>query len=97
MRRLALAASIAILVTGTTAPAQVVDLSTVTCNQFVTSSKDEIGFMLVWLNAYYTAEDAPPILDLGKVQSDAQKLGEFCGRNPTVGLITAADKVMGGK
>jgi acid stress chaperone HdeB len=75
------------------APAEKIDLSTMTCSKFQGSSKDEIGIILTWLDAYYRDEDDPPVLDTEKFIENAKKLGEYCAANPTIGLITATDKL----
>ena len=77
------------------ARAEQLDLSTIKCKEFVTSSKDNIGLILMWLEGYYSDQDAKPIVDFDKMQSDGQKLGEYCGKNPDHSLITAADDLMG--
>jgi acid stress chaperone HdeB len=76
------------------AHAQKVDLSTVTCKQFLESSKENIGLILMWLTGFYADEDAPPIIDFDKMKGDAEKLSAYCTKNPTAGLITAADEVL---
>jgi len=38
-------------------------------------------------------EDDPPVIDTDKLIANAKKLGEYCSANPTIGLITAADKL----
>jgi acid stress chaperone HdeB len=75
------------------AAAQVLDLSTIECKDFVTSSKENIGVILAWMNAYYKDEDDPPTLDFGKMGKDAERLGAYCGANPEIGLMTAADSL----
>jgi acid stress chaperone HdeB len=75
------------------ATAEVIDLSTRTCRQFQTSDPDEIKVILAWLDAYYKDEDDPPVIDTEKLIANAKKLGEYCSANPTIGLITAADKL----
>jgi acid stress chaperone HdeB len=85
----------AALAVASPAGAEKIDLSTVTCKKFVDSSKDEIGYILAWLDAYYKDEDDPPIIDTDKLVANAKKLGEYCGANPSVGLITATDKLFG--
>src|SRR5262245_54291252 len=82
----------AALLAGIAAPclADVIDLSTRTCQQFRDSSKDEIGIILAWLDGYYKDEDDPPIIDTQKFVANAKKLGDYCAANPSVGLITAA-------
>ena len=77
------------------ARAEKLDLSTLTCKQFMEKSKDEVGIILTWLDAYYKDEDAPPVIDTDKFVRNAGKLGGYCANNPTIGLITATDKLFG--
>ena len=47
------------------------------------------------LHGYYAGKaDAPAVIDFDKFTKDAEKLGKYCGNNPTHGLITAADKTL---
>jgi acid stress chaperone HdeB len=73
------------------AAAQVVDLSTITCKDFFEGPESRVGYVLTWLDAYYRDEDAPPVVDFDKMKADSVKLAEYCAKNPTIGLITAAD------
>ena len=75
------------------ARAELIDLSTKTCQQFQASDKEEIGIILAWLDGYYQEENAPAIIDTERFVARAKKLGEFCSANPSIGLITAADKL----
>ena len=79
-------------VPGVAAP---IDLSAQTCKQFQASSPDEIKIILAWLDGYYKDEKDPPVIDTDKFVSIAKKLGEYCSANPTIGLITATDKLFG--
>lgn len=74
--------------------AQQLDLSTVTCKDFVTSDKDTIGLIMMWLVGFYADQDAKPIVDFDKMKENGGRLGEYCGKNPSHSLITAADEVM---
>jgi acid stress chaperone HdeB len=80
---------------GNVARAEKIDFSTTTCKQFLDSHKDEIGVILAWLDGYYHEDNDPPIFDTDKFTRNAKKLGEFCAGNPTLGLITATDKLFG--
>jgi acid stress chaperone HdeB len=71
----------------------VLDLSTIKCRDFVSSSKENIGIVLAWLNAYYKEEDDPPTIDFAQMAKDGERLGAFCAQNPEIGLITAADRL----
>jgi acid stress chaperone HdeB len=74
--------------------AEQVDMSTITCKKFFEYSKENIGLMLMWLDGYYKDEDDDPIVDFDKMAQDSKKLGEYCGKNPTHSIITAAEKTL---
>lgn len=76
------------------AQAQQLDLSTITCKDFIGSDKDTIGLILMWLEGYYSDQDAKPIVDFDKMKTHGGQLGEYCGKNPGHSLITAADEIM---
>lgn len=84
----------AVLAAATPTQAQKVDLSTITCKQFLDMSKDSIGSILMWMAGYYSDQDAPPVVDFDKMKEDAGKLAGYCAQNPTTGLITAAEETI---
>jgi acid stress chaperone HdeB len=75
------------------ATAEKIDLSTMTCAKFQGSPGDEVKLILTWLDAYYRDEKDPPVIDTELFVANAKKLGEYCTANPTIGLITATDKL----
>ena len=83
------------LVAGSHANATVIDLATMTCQQFVSGDKEEIGVILAWLDGYYKGEDDPAVIDTDQFVANAKKIGDYCRANPTIGLITATDKLFG--
>jgi acid stress chaperone HdeB len=76
--------------------AQVVDMSTITCADFSGRPADQMTNIMFWLEGYYTEDDDPTTIDFAKFKSTLDKLLVYCSKNPTVGLLTAADEVMGG-
>jgi acid stress chaperone HdeB len=92
--RFLLAALCVLAFAGTPATAQVLDLSTIKCKDFVTSGERNISLILMWIQGYYTEEDDPPLIDFDKMAENGKKLGEYCGKNPEAGLITAAEEVL---
>lgn len=76
------------------ASAQKVDMSTITCDAFIKAGQEFHGQALMWLTGYYSEEDADAIIDFDKIVSNGQKLGRMCAENPTMGLMTAAEKIM---
>ncbi len=92
MKKLMILTTAAMLSAAIPANAQQLDMSTVKCRDFVSSSKENIALMLMWLQGYYSDEDASPIVDFDKMGKDAQKLGEYCAKNPDHSVITAAEE-----
>jgi acid stress chaperone HdeB len=73
------------------AAANEINLSSLTCKQFQTANKDDVGIILAWLDGYCRAEDDPPIIDTGQFAANAKKLGDYCAVHPDTPLITATD------
>ena len=72
---------------------QTIPLAAMTCKQFVDSPKDTIGVILTWMMGYLQDEDEPAEINFTKMEELGQKLGAYCGQNPTHGVMTALDKV----
>lgn len=95
MKRLALILAMGALSATSAAAADVLDLNTVKCKEWLDSGKDNIGYTMAWLDGYYMDEDASPIIDFDKMKEKAGKLAGYCAANPTVGLGTAAEELFG--
>ena len=51
--------------------------------------------MTMWLDGYLTDEEDPAVIDLDKMKVSAERLAAYCGQNPEMSLMTAAENVMG--
>jgi acid stress chaperone HdeB len=94
MRILTALACAAALFTTAPASAQVVDMNTVTCKDFLELSNDIRFGVVMWLDAYYRDEDDPPIINFDQMGQKAGKLGAYCRQNPAHSLTTAAEPIM---
>ena len=56
---------------------------------------DQMANIMFWLEGYYTEDDDPTTIDFAEFKSTLEKLLVYCSNNPTVGVLTAADEVMG--
>jgi acid stress chaperone HdeB len=92
--RVAFAVLIAVLLLPDPADAQVVDLSTIRCKEFLDSGKETIAYIMMWLDGYFTGEDDPAVVDFDQMKKKGEKLGAYCAKNPTHGLLNAAEEVM---
>jgi len=88
------AAAAAALLAVSPAKAQVVDMSTITCADFSARPPDQMANIMFWLEGYYTEDDEPTTIDFAEFKSTLEKLLVYCGNNPTVGFLTAADEII---
>jgi acid stress chaperone HdeB len=75
--------------------AVVIDLSMMSCQEFLATDKDEIRIIWAWLDGYYKDEQDLPIMDTNTMVDNLKKLNEYCAANPTIRLITATNKLFG--
>jgi acid stress chaperone HdeB len=75
------------------ASAQTLDLSKVSCKEFLESGKDSIGLVMTWLDAYYRDEDDDPIMDFDRMKVNGEKLATYCRANPSTRLTVATDSL----
>ena len=77
------------------AQAQVVDMSTLKCEEFLKSGKDGIAYIVIWLDGYYTGEDDPATMDFGALAAQIEKYAAYCTKNPSKTMTDAADEILG--
>ena len=94
MKLLSALATAAVLAAATPAQSQKIDLSAITCKQFLEMRQESVSLILMWMAGYYVDQEAPPVVDFDKMKEDAGKLAGYCAKNPTVGLITAAEETI---
>jgi acid stress chaperone HdeB len=96
MKLMMTASVAAIMLAVVPARAEKLDLSLISCKQFFEGQKpDTTAIILGWLHGYYRDEKDPPVIDTEEFKSDLTKFGTYCALNPSVSIITAADKVLG--
>src|SRR5262249_25439339 len=72
-----------------------INLSTIRCAEFLTTSKEGIGYAAASLDAFHhTDEDDPLIVDSDKLRADAKRLADFCAANPELRLMSASEKLL---
>ncbi len=84
----------AALLAAAPADAQVVDLSTLSCKQFIELPKETLNAVTLWLDAYLTDEEESAVIDFDKMKDKTGRLAAYCAQNPETILMTAAENVM---
>jgi len=77
------------------AHAQAIDLAAMKCKEFIQLPKDTATALTMWLDGYLTEEDDPAVLDLDRIRERAERLAVFCARSPEIGLVAAAEEIIG--
>ena len=85
----------ALLVSSVPARAEVLDLSTLTCKQFLEGGDDEIKMVLTWMDGWYKGDEDKAIIDTKVFVDNAKKFGTYCAANPTVSIVNAAEEILG--
>ena len=88
-------AAVGLTLASAPANAVVLDLSTVTCQQFIEGDKDQITMVLTWLDGWYKGDEDNAIIDTDVFVENAKKFGTYCGKNPTMSIVNAAEAVLG--
>ena len=78
------------------AAAQVIDVSTIKCQDFLASGRDNIAAVMMWLSGYYANENDETTINFDTLKVTGEKLGKYCAENPSIGLLNAAEKVIEG-
>ena len=77
------------------ATAQVsLDVSKITCWQFVTYKITNPQFIAIWVSGYYHGKDGDTVVDPPAVVANAKKMQEYCTKNPDVPFMQAVETVI---
>lgn len=85
----------ALMLPSAPASAAVLDLSTMTCKQFIDSGEDGINMVLIWLDGWYKGDQDEAIIDTDVFINNAKKFGKYCAEHPTISIVNAAEKILG--
>jgi hypothetical protein len=88
-----LAVCIAVSAFAAPAGAQVVNLSKLSCKEFVALKPEAITMLWAWLYGYYADQDADAVIDFGKLTAKGQALAEACQKAPNKDIISVAEDI----
>jgi hypothetical protein len=87
-----------VLAAQSSANAQVVlDVSKITCGQFVTYKVADPHHIALWISGYYHGTHSDPILDTQELTAKETKIEEYCFKHSDEPLLKAVETVMGEK
>ena len=85
----------AITLSSIPAHATVIDLSTLSCRQFLEGGDDEIKMVLTWMDGWYKGDDDKAIIDTDVFVENAKKFGSYCAAHPNISIVNAAEEILG--
>lgn len=78
------------------AQAQVtVDVSKITCDQFLQHKITNPRFLAIWLSGFYAGKRKNPVVDIEKVEGNADRVSAYCDTNRKVTLMQAVETTLG--
>jgi hypothetical protein len=72
-----------------------IDLTRVTCKQFLELNRDDALVVVGWLQGHYLDEHETPVVDFTKLAVESVSLANRCKARPDENVIAAADRVFG--
>jgi acid stress chaperone HdeB len=69
------------------------DLSKVTCDQYVGYKITDPQNISIWLSGYFSGKRGTTIIDTQSFDANAKKLRDYCFRNPATPVMQATDIV----
>jgi acid stress chaperone HdeB len=84
------------LAASSNARAQVIlDLSKVTCDQFVKYQVANPKFIIMWLSGYFHGKRGNTMVDTQKLIANADAVEDYCFKNPEAPLMPAVETIVG--
>jgi len=94
MRHVIVAASAALMVS-MAGPAQaqvVVDMSRITCGQFMNYAFDKQELIGAWMSGFFNASQNRKILDITRYQENSKRLSNYCKKHRKESLMSAIQR-----
>ena len=89
------AACVLLAASCTSANAEVIDIATVKCSELGTMSQEDASFLFAWIHGYYGGKVGDTTMNLEAMAPAGEAIGQYCGENPEVGIMTAVTQVFG--
>jgi len=94
--RYALLALLPAFLAATPAPAQVtVDITKITCRQFIAGKTVPTKSIALWFEGYYNGKAGNTQIDLSKMKTNADKVEDYCTLNQDETVMNAVTAVLG--
>ena len=94
--RTLLSAALLMLLLSITSNAQLtLDITRVTCRQYLTGSVIPRKSLILWLSGYYHGKRDATTVDVGSIEPNASKVDDYCGGHQDEMVMKAIEAVFG--
>jgi HdeA/HdeB family len=94
MKLLTTLALIALMTTAAWGAEQKIDLSAMTCGDFMKSDQAKSTLILAWFLGFYGEEEDPQVIDLDKLEHARTQFTAFCQQQPSFRMTVAAEGIL---
>jgi hypothetical protein len=94
MKLLTTLALIAVMTTAAWGAEKKIDLSAMTCSDFMKSDQSTSTLVLAWFLGFYGEEEDPQVIDLDKLEQARAQFGAFCKQQPNFRMTIAAEGIL---
>jgi acid stress chaperone HdeB len=78
------------------AQAQVtLDVSKITCDQFLQHKVTDPRFLAIWLSGFYAGKRKNPVVDVKMLEGNADRVSAYCDTHRKVVLMQAVETTLG--
>ena len=95
LKRVATVVSLALVVSSPLRAQVLLDVSKVSCWQFATYKVANPQFIAIWVNGYHQGKRGDTVVDTQRLVANADKLADYCAKNPDVLFMQAVETVLG--
>jgi hypothetical protein len=71
-----------------------IDVSKITCDQFLQHKITNPRFLALWLSGYYAGKRKNPVVDVEKIEGNADRVSAYCDTNRKTALMQAIEIVL---
>jgi hypothetical protein len=94
MKLLTTLALIAVMTTTAWGGEEKIDLSAMTCGDFMKSDQTKSTLILAWFLGFYGEEEDPQVIDLDKLEQAGAQFTAFCKQQPNFRMTVAAEGIL---
>jgi hypothetical protein len=94
MKLLTTLALIALMTTAAWGAEQKIDLSAMTCGDFMKSDQAKSTLILAWFLGFYGEEEDPQVIDLDKLEHARTQFTAFCQQQSSFRMTVAAEGIL---